>query len=304
MKLRRVLLPLVLATGLLAGCNSSSDDGALVNPRPSDAPKQFYVSLGDSYAAGYQPTSKTAGGTTTNGFAYQLVDAAKAKGYDLELKNFGCSGATTTSLLTAPGCAKAALGPDAEDYSPKTQAAAAEEFVKANADKIALITVSIGGNDVTACAKAADAVSCVLAAVPKIKENLAKLMTDLRAAAGEKTPIIGITYPDVLLGDYLSKDPALKQLATTSVTAFKGLVNPALQEAYQKAGGQLVDITAATGAYKPFEETTELAPYGTIPVAVAKVCTLTYFCEYGDIHPRTEGYKVITDQVLVYLPLR
>ena len=302
--LRRALLPLVLATGLLAGCSGSSDDGAVSTPPTSSPPKQVYVSLGDSYAAGYQPSSATSGATTRNGFAYQLVDGAKAKGYDLELKNFGCSGATTTSLLTQAGCDSRALGPDAEDYAPQTQAAAAEAYIKDNADKIALITVSIGGNDITACAAAPDAVSCVLAAVPKIKTNLGKLLTGLRAAAGAKTPIIGITYPDVLLGDYLSKDPALKQLATTSVTAFKGLVNPALQGAYQAAGGQLVDVTAATGAYKPLEETTTLAPYGTIPTAVAQVCTLTFYCQYHDIHPRTEGYKLISDQVLVYLPLR
>ena len=303
MLLRRLLLPLVLVTGLVAGCGGS-DDEAAPGPTRSPVPKELYVSLGDSYAAGYQPTSATAGGTTTNGFAYQLVDGAKEKGYDLELVNFGCAGATTTSVLTQPGCAKEALGPDAEQYAPKTQAAAAEAFVRANADRIALITVSVGGNDVTACTTAADAVSCVLAAVPTIKANLAKLLTRLRSAAGPTTRIIGITYPDVLLGNYLSKDPALKSLATTSVTAFKGLINPALQEAYQGAGGQLVDVTAATGAYKPLEQTTDLAPYGTVPIAVAKVCELTYYCEYKDIHPRTEGYKVISDQVLVYLPLR
>lgn len=296
-------MPTLLVTGLLAGCGGS-DDEAAPRPSPSSVPKELYVSLGDSYAAGYQPTSATAGATTTNGFAYQLVDGAKEKGYDLELVNFGCAGATTTSVLTQAGCAKEALGPDADQYAPKTQAAAAEEFVRANADKIALITVSIGGNDVTACAKAADAVSCVLAAVPKIKANLAKLLTGLRAAAGPDARIIGITYPDVLLGNYLSKDPALKSLATTSVTAFKSLINPALQEAYQAAGGQLVDVTAATGAYKPLETTTDLPPYGTIPVAVAQVCQLTYYCEYKDIHPRDEGYKIISDQVLVYLPRR
>ena len=300
---RRALLPLLLTAGLLAACGGS-DDGASPGPSASSPPKELYVSLGDSYAAGYQPTSATAGETTTNGFAYQVVEGAKAKGYDLELANFGCAGATTTSVLKDPGCADRALGPDAKQYAPQTQAAAAEDFVRKNAGKIALITVSLGGNDVTACAKAPDAASCVLAAVPTIKANLTKLLTGLRSAAGPQTRIVGITYPDVLLGDYLSKDPAVKSLAATSVAAFKGLINPALQQAYQGAGGQLADVTAATGAYVPFEQTTELTPYGTIPSAVAKVCTLTFFCEYGDIHPRTEGYKVISDQVLVYLPLR
>ena len=38
---------------------------------------------------------------------------------------------------------------------------------------------------------------------------------------------------------------------------------------------------------------TTLAPYGQVPVAVATVCNLTYYCQYGDIHPKTEGYAVI-----------
>jgi lysophospholipase L1-like esterase len=232
------------------------------------------------------------------------VDAAKAKGYDLKLVNFGCGGATTTSLLTQPGCRQEALGPGAAQYAPKTQASAAEDFLRAHRGHIALITVSISGNDVTSCGEAADAVSCVGAAVTSIKTNLTTLVRGLRDAAGPQARIVGITYPDVILGEYLSTDPAAKRTAELSVAAFKALINPALMQTYESVGGRFVDVTAATGAYTPLTQTTTLDPYGTIPVAVAKVCQLTFFCQFRDIHPRTEGYSVIRDLVLATLPQR
>jgi lysophospholipase L1-like esterase len=270
----------------LAACNSNTTGASgaepgqattsqspVPAPSPSPAPK-WYVSVGDSYAAGWQATGSHAGHTTRNGFAYQLTSEASDKGYDLELRNFGCGGATTTSILESVGCPQAALGPGATPYPTKTQAAAAVDFIRAHPDRIGLITVSIGGNDVTKCATEANPVSCVAGAISSVKTNVTKLVQE-----------------------YLSGSSG-KQLASLSVTAFKTLINPALSTAYSSVGGQLVDVTKATGAYTPLSQTTTLAPYGTVPVAVAKVCNLTYYCQYKDIHPRTDGYKIIADLLL------
>jgi lysophospholipase L1-like esterase len=279
----------------LAACNSNSTGASGAKPgeattsvSPTPAPTatpaaaqsgKWYVSLGDSYAAGWQATGPHAGHTTRNGFAYQLTDEASDKGYHFTLRNFGCGGATTTSILDSIGCPAAALGPGAAPYPAATQADAAVEFLKQHKGQIGLITVSIGGNDVT------------------------KLVSELRDAAGPDVPIRGITYPDVILGEYLS-GPSGQQLASLSVTAFKSLINPALSAAYASVGGKLVDVTTATGAYTPLTQTTTLAPYGTIPVAVAKVCSLTYYCQYKDIHPHTDGYKIIADLLLDSLPAK
>jgi hypothetical protein len=123
------------------------------------------------------------------------------------------------------------------------------------------------------------------------------LAKGLRAAAGPKVPLIGLTYPDVILGSYvyptLPATPASVALAQQSVVAFKSLINPALVKAYAAADGVLVDVTAATGAYTPLTTTETLAPYGTLPVAVAKVCTLTWYCKEGNIHATTKGYTLI-----------
>jgi lysophospholipase L1-like esterase len=308
-----------LATGvflLLAGCSSSPSPPPAGNTRAGSTPatgapsssgassRGLYVSIGDSYAAGYQPTSSGRGHTTRNGFAYQVVSAAEAKRYDLALTNFGCAGATTTSVLRSTGCDRRDLGPGAPPYDGKTQAAAAEQFLRAHRGQVDLVTVSIGGNDVTACGVAANPVACLAPAIDTLKVNLARLLAGLRAAAGPSTRIVGLTYPDVLLGSELSTDPAVKNLANLSVLAFQTLINPALKAAYEAVHGTFVDVTAATGAYGPLTATTVVPPYGRIPVPVARICTLTYYCQYRDIHPRTVGYALISKLVVAALPPR
>jgi lysophospholipase L1-like esterase len=286
------IVGIAVSAVVAASCSSSS----------TATPADYYVSLGDSYAAGYQPTGQGVGHTTTNGFAYQVVGMATHRGYHFTLANFGCGGATTTSLLTSVGCPPGGLGPNGEHYPTMTQAAAAEQFLRQHRGHVGLITVSIGGNDVTHCATVADPTSCVISAIATIKTNLATLLPALRSAAGASVPIVGITYPDVLLGLWVSGQPSDQNLAKLSVTAFQSLLNPALSTAYSAVGGAFVDVTAATGAYTPLDQTTTLAPYGTVPVAVAKACELTFYCEFHDIHPMTAGYTVIADLVTADLP--
>jgi lysophospholipase L1-like esterase len=254
----------------------------------------YYVSIGDSYAAGYEAGV----GNTDNGFAYQVVDEAAAQSHPLQLVNFGCGGATTTSVLEAKGCSPRGLGPGATPYDEQTQLEAAEAFLREHPGEVDLITVSIGGNDVTSCAGAVDPVPCVTTAVQGISTNVPEILRRLRAAAGPETLIVGTTYPDVILGEWLRGTPEGQQLAELSVIAFKDLLNPALLDAYTQAGGTFVDVTAATGAYGPLTELTSLAPYGEIPVPVAKVCELTSYCAEGDIHPTPAGYAVIADLVV------
>jgi lysophospholipase L1-like esterase len=261
---------------------------------------QYYVSIGDSYASGYQPTA----GNDGHGFAYQVGGFAKKRGYHLKLVNFGCGGATTSSLIKQRGCPRAARGPGSPSYPGTTQLAAAEKFLRKHRADVKLITVSIGGNDVTKCAAVplAEVADCVGDALDGINANLSKAVKGLRRAAGRKPTLVGITYPDVILGGWVR--PGGRDLAEPSVTVFKTLINPALKKQYESVHGKFVDVTAATGAYTPLTETTTLAPYGVIPVAVADVCKLTWYCERGDIHAKTSGYRVIAKLVAERLPRR
>ena len=72
---------------------------------------------------------------------------------------------------------------------------------------------------------------------------------------------------------------------------------------YESVDGRFVDVTKATGAYTPLEQTTTLAPYGEIPVAVAEVCKLTSYCAYRRHPPATpRATRIIADLVAKTLP--
>jgi lysophospholipase L1-like esterase len=274
-------MQLVLAAlGLFVGLLGLTPMAAQAASKP-----RYYVSLGDSYSVGYQP-----GLGATPGYA--AYTAAKTH---MVLVNFGCAGATTTSILHTIGC-PVVLPHTAggQRYPSTTQLAAAQAFIAAHAGHIGLITVSIGGNDVTACASSDTPVLCVGGATATITSNVTQLAVALRAAAGPKVRILGLSYPDVILGAYVyPTNPGSAQsiqLAQLSVTGFKDLVNPALSAAYVGVGGRFVDVTSATGAYAPLTTTVNTASYGTVPVAVASVCALTWYCQRGDIHPKSAGY--------------
>ena len=264
--------------------------GTLVLPQIAAAKRTptYYVSLGDSYSVGYQPTKGATPGYSTY----------VARHTGLTLANFGCAGATTTSLLTTVGC-PVVLPHTAGGmaYPTTTQIAAATAFIAAHKGHIGLITVSIGGNDVVPCARAGNPITCVGTAVSTIKTNVTSIASQLRAAAGAKVPIIGSTYPDVVLGTYVyptnPASTAAINLANVSVVAFKALVNPALSQSYASSLGAFVDVTKATGAYTSLKRTVHTKAYGTIPVPVASVCALTWFCQKGDIHPMNQGYTLI-----------
>jgi lysophospholipase L1-like esterase len=254
----------------------------------------YYVNLGDSYAEGYQP-GFTNGSETLHGYANRLV-ADLSKSVHLTLENFGCGGATTTTILNSVGCPKGLLANDGVPYPTTTQAHAVASFLRTHAGHIGLVTISIGGNDFDRCILNANPVSCVLASIPVMKANITRLAAELRAAAGPRVPMMGTTYPDVVLGAWMD-GVAAQSFAKESVLAFKAVINPAIKGAYAPSDVTFVDITTATGAYLPLSETTTLQPYGVIPVAVAKVCTDTWFCSEKNIHPTDAGYALIASEL-------
>src|SRR3954451_8270997 len=267
------------------------------------APKrQFYVSLGDSYAVGWQHPALNDFGPTTTGFDRQIPKLAKQRGYRFTEVNFGCAGATTTSILEQKGCPKPARAIGGPAYQA-TQVAAAERFLRRHRGRVGLVTVSIGGNDVTACARNGDPVPCVGAATAGITTHVSALAKRLRKAGGKKVRIVGTTYPDVILGQWV-RPPVNQDLAKLSVVALQPLINPALSDSYKAVKGQLVDVTKATGAYGSLDDLTTLEPFGQVPVPVAQVCKLTWYCEKCDIHARKSGYGVIAALIVATLPRR
>jgi len=246
----------------------------------------YYVSLGDSYGAGYQ-----GGPGTPGGYAKDVV-ADVAPTHRLMLRNFACGGATTSSMLSTVGCPFPATT-SAVAYPTTTQLAAAISFIKSHPGRIGLITITIGGNNLLESAPN----------VPAMQADIVNISTQLRAAAGESIPIIGLTYPDVDLAEWLVGASGISS-AQTSVTEFKLVVNPALAAGYAPSNITFIDVTTATGAYAPFTRLVNYATYGEIPYAVAQVCTLTWMCSQNNVHPTDAGYALIARQIAkAYLKL-
>ncbi len=300
---------------------------ASAKPKATTAAGKFYISIGDSYSVGYQPAPGGGTGTATTGYTGYVAGKLK-----LQLVNYGCGGATTASLLSFTGVCGSpdSYGPPAATDagvipSGDSQITAAVAFIEANPGQVGLVTVSIGGNDVTPCAAASPtnpvngqttAIGCVGAGLTAIEANIGTEVGDIHSAlianGDSSAQLIGLTYPDVLLGLWVY--PALSpgnSLAEQSIIAFEGLgasfegINPALKSAYTAvSGGKFVDVTKATDAYTPLKKTVKLKPAVeatmpwlsgkvTVPKAVAEVCTLTYYCQYGNIHANTLGYTDI-----------
>ena len=266
---------------------------AVSQAKKAASPVSYYVSIGDSYSVGFQPVP---GGPTTGYTGYV------AKKLKLTLENFGCGGATSSSVLTVLGpCGSNGYGPPAGTGlapvpSGETQVQAADDFISTHHGQIGLITVSIGGNDITSCAGAANPITCVSAALTTVNANVNTLTSDLETALnGEKTPIVGLTYPDVILGEWVLNPPN-QSLANLSALAFKDLINPQLKTDYTSVpNGKFADVTEAKPLTLSLVKTKKFGTHGVVPVAVIEVCKLTWFCSSQapmNIHATSKGYKL------------
>ena len=267
----------------------------LVVPASAEAAKtRYYVSVGDSYSQGWQPNGPNGAlQPTTQGYTDYFFRKARRAIRGLRHVKIGCGGATTDSMINGTrGCAEPGL-PYESNSRATSQLAYAEEFLRENRKRVALVTVIIGGNDIAPCAGAGDlgqVVGCTVEGLEEIERNLPVIARTLRSAAGPRAIIIGSTYPDVVLGEWVLGGDGGRDLATASVDIFREQVNPRLRTAYRRRDIRFVDATARFGGYIPLERTTTLAPYGEIPVAVARLCRFGWYCENRDIHLRSSGY--------------
>jgi lysophospholipase L1-like esterase len=293
-----VVLPLAFVVGVAAVPGVSQ---ATV-PRAKKMPI-YYVSLGDSYSVGFQPAAISPTDPTGGTSGYTAYVAHQEH---LRLENFGCGGATTSSILDRTGCDDpAALHPVL--YPTTTQQQAALAFIAAHPGQVGFITISIGGNDITGCTQSdpTAAAACLTSADSRITTNLISLVSSLNTAltsAGDTAKIVGLTYPDVILGAWVNPGGGAAQtLAAESVQAFDLLINPTLKSVYTSGvpNGIFVDVTnapyreATSGSDTPLTSTQKTKQFGIIPDAVHEICQLTYFCSLQNIHANTRGYRFI-----------
>jgi lysophospholipase L1-like esterase len=267
-----VLLAIVCMSVLVGTAPARADDSRAVH---------YYLSLGDSLAASFQPN-----GDFTDGYAEQLHTALAADDPKLELVKLGCGGESTVSMRFGSQDPSVVLSCGTPRYYkhvlyPKgTQLAEAVSFLQAHRGKVALVTIDIGANDLSRLDAQGNVVSCLFepagcaTQTATAVENLTAILAELRGAVGPDVPIVGMSYYDVFAPLCVS-DPSLL-FVCGRVDAF----DSALVDTYTAAGVPFADVAGA------FEN-------DNLANAAVHVCAWTWFCALGDVHANTVGYGVI-----------
>jgi hypothetical protein len=280
MKVRPVLIGGACALASLVPASALARKPAAAKAAPT-----YYLALGDSLSQGAQPNKAGHTVPTDQGYANFLYAAERTKIKNLRLEDLGCLGETTGTMQHGGKCR----------YTSGSQLRAALRFI--NRHKIAFITIDIGANNVYKCAHGGTINgTCLSNGIAGIKTDVPKIAAALRKAAGAKTPIVGMTYYDPFLADYLSSDQSTQKLAAASVPLGKS-VNDTLMSAFTAQHVKVADVATAFDTYVPFTTTAPLAGHGTVPLAVAKICTLTWMCAAAprgpNIHANVAGYHAI-----------
>lgn len=152
---------------------------------------RYYVSLGDSVAAGFQPS-----GQIRKGYVDHLVRRVRETIPSLLTRKFACVGETSRSLMTG-------VGSECE-YATGSQLTAAVRFLERHRGRVPFITIDIGSNDMVGrCLDFNTGTfgrSCVASLVTRLGHRVPRIVETLRAAAGPHVPILGMTYYNPFLG--------------------------------------------------------------------------------------------------------
>lgn len=172
-----------------------------------DAEPPIYLAIGDSLSVGIGASDSMA-----TGFVPLVLDALDAEYTGIELRNVAVSGETTGSLRVA-GQLDAAVAllrtRNANDTSD---------------DDVAVITISIGGNDITGVTEpclagvTAECQAAIATALGTFAVNFDAILSELRAAAGPDTHIVAMTYYNAAA----HPDCGIFQLATLAEAVLEG----------------------------------------------------------------------------------
>ncbi|CAN7500957.1 SGNH/GDSL hydrolase family protein [Knoellia sp. LjRoot47] len=273
--MRRVLA-IVIATLAVLGTPAA----ASAKPDPSAGrATSWYLALGDSLAAGYQPG---VGDDRDGGYVGGVLDALQESAPKAKLTNLSCSGATTASMLGTDRCT----------YEQGSQVDAAVQFLRAHKSKVDLVTIDIGANDVTPCARGTVDVACAIGAVGTVERNLTTILGRLRAATGPQTQIIVLNYYNPFLAAWLTG--AAGQQVAALTTQLQSLLNGAVSRSAATADADVADVATA---FRSTNTTPVTTAYGTIPTNVATICAWTWMCSRNDIHANDTGYAVLAGVV-------
>lgn len=263
--------------------SAPATETAPINPK---APYGYYVSIGDSLAQGYQPGI---GDAPRKGYNAPVLSALRKGDWpNTDQRSFGCSGETSTTLLKGGKCSAYATG---------SQITEAEKFMKGRTN-VRLITVSIGGNDVTKCVNDTTGIDleCIQTAAVQLKENYGEIAKRLRAVA-PKAQIVLLDNYDVFLGEYV-KGAEGQEVAKLSLILAHIIGGVTAYSAWEgQADVAKVSTYFHSDSWRPYKS----AKYGTQPRNVAAICDWTSYCSRKDIHPNDAGYARMGQAIVAEL---
>lgn len=244
----------------------------------------YYLALGDSLAVGAQPSLPldTTLVPTTVGYANDIFNKLSQENSNLQLKELGCIGETTTSMIQGGTCSYGADG---------SQLKAAIDFLEHN--RVSLITLDIGANDIDSCISTSGiSDSCVFSALVRVGGDLSFILGGLRRAAGPNVPIIGMNYYDPFLAAWTLGSSG-HALAIQSLDA-TDLFNGVLDSVYHAFGVPVADVADAF-------QINNFAPGPlNLPENVDQTIALTWVSLglsvaniVENVHPNPNGYEVI-----------
>lgn len=291
-KRRFLLLTATIAT-LIAGAGSASAASASAaspqhrGPSPIVQRYDYYLALGDSLGAGWQPNPVTGvGAITKQGYASDIDAVLKRTNPRLQYVNLACPGETTTSMING-GC------PYPETY--KSQLTAAKAFLSAHRGARVLVTLDIGANNIDGCLSSTGIdTACIESGLAAVGSDLPKIVGALKSAGGHNTSIYGMNYYDPFLAEWLTGASG-QALATESV-ALSATFNGILKGVYTLYGIPVADVSG-TFDTADFTPLVPLSATVKVPLNVARICTWTWMCAAApvgpNIHANATGYSQI-----------
>jgi hypothetical protein len=250
-------------------------------------------------ALGMQPTGVPArtGRLTSDGYADDLAGfVSRDRGVNFEVIHVGCPGETAQSMLDVDNGGKC-------NNKGTPQLTKAINFLRANQNRVGLVTVDIGFNDVRPCRTATSVdESCMARGNAFVSSDLPPIVRQLKAAAGPDVTLVGLEYYDPFLADYMVGSTGLS-VATGTLEEMNQL-NATLDGIYTDAGVAVADVPSGF----QMNDTTrvDVPNVGEIPENVEEACLLTWMCQpapFGpDDHPDNAGYMVIAESIAAVLP--
>jgi len=263
---------------------------------------QYYLSLGDSLAAGIQPNAEGVIGPTDQGYADQLNGLLQFAAPGLQLVKLGCSGETTVTFTTGGICEYQSDQLISQTGDTGSQLSATLAFLAAHPGQVPLITIDLGAADLDVCiglSSLAATEACIPPVLASVAKNLPPIVAELKTA-DPGAAIAGMNYYDGYLGVWLTG--AAGEAAAKANLAITQDLNAAVTPAFQDNNVPFADVYDAFDSSDMTDMVTLPAPIGTVPKDVAEVCLLTWECtpppQGPNKHPNAFGYLLIATTLL------